>query len=162
MPTHLLINFQERLKLVAKLECGGRFDLELDSSSGKCGSGALLLRCRLMKTKILAAAFFQELKTNRVRTNLWALVTINYPGAQINVGSCNALGKKRQDPGRTKSKMTTATFCPFFGRKRFTLHSLCSNQEVDVCSFLTLGYFLIGMAVEARHRGANISLSTSQ
>jgi len=121
LPTHLLINFQERLKLVAKLECGGRFDLELDSSSGKCGSGALLLRCRLMKTKILAAAFFQELKTNRVRTNLWALVTINYPGAQINVGSCNALGKKRQDPGRTKSKMTTATFCPFLAGK----DSLC-------------------------------------
>ena len=61
-----------------------------------------------------------------------------------------------------KIKNDDRDFLPVFGRKRFTLHSLCSNQEVDVCSFLTLGYFLIGMAVEARHRGANISLSTSQ
>ena len=143
MPTHLLINFQERLKLVAKLECGGRFDLELDSSSGKCGSGALqLLRCRLMRTKILAAAFFRELKTNRVRTNLWALVTINYPGAQINVGSCNAVGKKQQDPGRTKSKMTTATFCPFFGRKRFTLHSLCFSEPGSGCLLVSYPWLL--------------------
>ena len=58
--------------------------------------------------------------------------------------------------------MTTPTFCPFLAAGKFTLHSLCLNQELGVCSFLTLGYFLIGMAPEARHRGANISLSTSQ
>ena len=58
--------------------------------------------------------------------------------------------------------MTTPTFCPFLAAGKFTLHSLCLNQELDVCLFLALGYFLIGMGGEARHRGANISLSTSQ
>ena len=61
-----------------------------------------------------------------------------------------------------KIKNDDRNFLPVFGRKKSSLHSLSSNQELDVCSFLTLGYFLIGMAVEARHRGANISLSTSQ
>jgi len=77
-----------------------------------------------MRTEILAAAFFPRIEKNRVRTNLWALVTINYPGAQINVGSCNAGCKKRQDPGKTKSKMTTATFCPFLAGKILFAFSL--------------------------------------
>ena len=39
--------------------------------------------------------------------------------------------------------MTAATFCLFLEEKS-SLHSLCLNQELDVCLFLALGYFLIG------------------
>ena len=42
--------------------------------------------------------------------------------------------------------MTAATFCLFW-RKKSSLHSLCLNQELDVCLFLALGYFLIGIRV---------------
>jgi len=41
--------------------------------------------------------------------------------------------------------MTAATFARFWQQK-FTLHSLCSNQELDVCLFLfLLRHFLIGI-----------------
>lgn len=42
--------------------------------------------------------------------------------------------------------MTAATF-RLFWRKKSSLHSLCLNQELDVCLFLALGYFLIGIRV---------------
>ena len=64
--------------------------------------------------------------------------------------------------GKIENKNDGRNFLPFLEKKKSSLHSLCLNQELDVCLFLALGYFLIGMGGEARHRGANISLSTSQ
>ena len=46
--------------------------------------------------------------------------------------------------GRQNQKWRPQLFARLWQEKS-SLHSLCSNQELDVCSFLTLGYFLIGI-----------------